>query len=571
LLAVYVFLEIHGRPYAHVYTPEYARLGGLALDTLFHTAMSHMLQNFGHPSTGVDGLVPIRYHLLSHAWFAALGHLARSTPLYSYPAGQIGVAVPALLLGLQLSTVLLAPRPGGVATRIALASCLLLLSDRVGWNSYYISESYTCGLAILLLGLPLLFDFVRTRRRGPTGEVVRTAAMLVVILAAILAKLSVGVVLAAGFAWILLRQGGLGRRTLVAGAGLAAIAALAWGVAKAETNLAVSESFAFLQFYRKPQIIGLRRVLGFTSPLLPIVCLAWLWARRRAPGLAESERRARTLAVELVGVTLLMGLFPGVALVMWSGTAWWFANVPHWIALPLLAGAPDPAGLPVARRRALHAALAGLVLLWLVTVSADRGPVDVKNLVRWVYANSGAWSPGRSRGSGGIESVIRESIAQHGTVFPPDVLTHLRLSNGSRIAAAVARAQATPADRDLVVFVPPTNVAIWNVGIFACFKRPLVVPALTGVPMLKGLGPHCPLANHLQGYGFGDYGEASRSTDASDEELCRHALERGFGRILVLTDIDVPSANRVLDCRAPTPGPLANRTGDGRRSPSARW
>ena len=90
VLAPYFLSEILRQPYAHIFVPEYALLGPglLARDTLLHARVAHMIQAFGVASTGLDGLVPFRYHVASHAWFAGIGRLAGSTPLgLRRPAG----------------------------------------------------------------------------------------------------------------------------------------------------------------------------------------------------------------------------------------------------------------------------------------------------------------------------------------------------------------------------------------------------------------------------------------------------------------------------------------------------
>jgi hypothetical protein len=91
-----------------------------------------------------------------------------------------------------------------------------------------------------------------------------------------------------------------------------------------------------------------------------------------------------------------------------------------------------------------------------------------------------------------------------------------------------------------------------------CQRRALYVQALVGVPLLKGLGPGCGLAAYEQGYGFGDYGHASRAVVTSDQEICRHAAERQITRVLVLESTTDPTRNRLLACGREPPEPAAS-------------
>ena len=63
-----------------------------------------------------------------------------------------------------------------------------------------------------------------------------------------------------------------------------------------------------------------------------------------------------------------------------------------------------------------------------------------------------------------------------------------------------------------------------------------------------GLPPGCPNLGYMRGYGHGDYGPEARSRKLSDENVCRHALEKEVTRVLVLDSLEDLDANRVLDC-----------------------
>ena len=65
------FLVINSRAFASVLTPELALTGIHQLDTIFHASIANMLVKYGVLSTGLDGLLPIKYHVLSHICSAA--------------------------------------------------------------------------------------------------------------------------------------------------------------------------------------------------------------------------------------------------------------------------------------------------------------------------------------------------------------------------------------------------------------------------------------------------------------------------------------------------------------------
>ena len=93
------------------------------------------------------------------------------------------------------------------------------------------------------------------------------------------------------------------------------------------------------------------------------------------------------------------------------------------------------------------------------------------------------------------------------------------------------------------VFVPPENLAFWNIAV-ECRAVPFFVPAILGVPMLKGLNPpalKCPSEPH---YGFTNYKDAS-SEPLSDQQLCVRAAPWNFDTVLILA---TPTTGRKIRC-----------------------
>ena len=91
-------------------------------------------------------------------------------------------------------------------------------------------------------------------------------------------------------------------------------------------------------------------------------------------------------------------------------------------------------------------------------------------------------------------------------------------SNGSRAGA-----------RHAAVFVPPENLAFWNIAV-ECRADPFFVPAILGVPMLKGLNPPALKCPKEPNYGFTNYKDSKLRTVERPATLrpgC--TLEFGYG------------------------------------------
>src|SRR5882672_3421911 len=67
------FLYVNTKGVASVFSPEQTLLGIQHRDTLIHASIAAMLGQSGVPSTGLDGLVRVRYYFLSHALIGVTG------------------------------------------------------------------------------------------------------------------------------------------------------------------------------------------------------------------------------------------------------------------------------------------------------------------------------------------------------------------------------------------------------------------------------------------------------------------------------------------------------------------
>ena len=204
------FLVINSRAYGSVLTPELALTGIHQLDTIFHASIANMLVKYGALSTGLDGLLPIKYHALSHIWLGCIGLWLGVPTLEAYSIGGQIIGIPMLLFSLSLAIHLFRRHGEGPANGalITLGSLLLLfVADLWGWTSYLVSESYFLAMILFLLTLPLLAEIADSERRHRLS--LQLAALGVAGLLILLSKISVGAVLAGRAEFVLWRRMGI--------------------------------------------------------------------------------------------------------------------------------------------------------------------------------------------------------------------------------------------------------------------------------------------------------------------------------------------------------------------------
>lgn len=349
-------------------------------DTVFHASVAAMIKTYGVVSTGLHGLVPIDYHVLSHRLVAGLSSLS------GVPVLEVYGIVPIVFLGpwLLFCCAWAAGRIGGSAAeplRAWMAVCALLLvlallplERWAVWDSYFVSESYTLALGLLVLALPAL----ASERPGA----VPLAAAAVFIVAAGASKGSVGV-LGLALLWVRALDWAIkgDRRAVVAALAASIAFTLVMGRA-AQTALATWISFkpfAYAQVHsvgRESIRDAVETLMRGQSPALPVLGVAaaalagylaanflvsWAviirrWAIDGVRGLTAPDAGFSVIAVAIAGGTLLFAI---------SGGNYYFVNPAMFVSLPFLAAAA--AGAVRSRRAELAAVgmlLAALSLAW---------------------------------------------------------------------------------------------------------------------------------------------------------------------------------------------------------------
>lgn len=137
--------------------------GDVHQDTLFHASVASMIKTYGMPSTGLNGLVPLHYHVLSNRIVAGLSELSGIGVLEVYGATPTVVFAPLLLVAVTWSSCrLVTDQLAGAVTRhwVSLCAVLILLKSLpdslILYDSYLFGDSYTIAVALLVLGIPAL-------------------------------------------------------------------------------------------------------------------------------------------------------------------------------------------------------------------------------------------------------------------------------------------------------------------------------------------------------------------------------------------------------------------------------
>jgi hypothetical protein len=525
------FLVINSRAFGSVLTPELALTGIHQLDTIFHASIANMLVKYGALSTGLDGLLPAKYHVLSHIWLGCISLWLGVSTLEGYSIGGQIIAIPMLLFSLSLAIHLFrrsgeGPSNGALMT---LGSLLMLfLADLWGWTSYLVSESYFLAMIIFLLALPLLAEIAGSERRHRLS--VQLASLGIAGLLILLSKISVGAVLVGAVGFLLWRRMGMTTLGLIKlGLPLLALVVVAIAVISPGSGMLLQalEPFGFLREHPRgawPNIV---------ANLLLLAIAFHVWRH----GAARDR-----LCAEAVAVIAVASVVPVLLVNVPGGSDYYFVNVGTWTAIVF-----GCAYLGASWEKKFSSPLApGFIVAMLLVValattekrqSAYRLGALFAELQERVRMVSGEGP--------GTETTTRQRLIA--LLTPGHPVRYALASDMKRTPGAQARQTLlalgiTDAQR-AAVFVPPDNVAFWTIAI-ECRQDPLFVPAILGTPMLKGLNPpelKCPKEPY---YGFADYKDAN-SEPMSDQQLCARA---GLWAIDTVFILQAPTIGRKIRC-----------------------
>jgi hypothetical protein len=546
-LALVYFIWLNGSAFGHIYQFEFAQLGRLYLDNVFHAAIAEMIRNFGVASIGADGVVPLSYHVGSHTWIAAIAGIVQEPAIILYPVALQVIGIPCFLFAFLVAADLLPPQGFAGASRIILAAiaCIVGASWLI-WDKLLLSESYVFSLIPFLIGLPLLFSIMLQPKSHLFADKARLAIAVFLLIVTFWFKIPVGVMWAVGVGYVVARVYIVGRTPL-------ALPMLLGGIAVGVLFLLVVAGY-----YAPVSLVEMVRPLDFVR-LYPLHFVADLALILAAVAVLYFDTalptRDRRLQIELLAILAICSNLPGAIFALDNG-AYYFINATTWVSLAILAsrGATYLQRIELRHPRVrgwLIIAIVALILLdparWMSTfrfierVAAlqtvgeggplPAGPYEKRRLAQ---AARESW---RELGSFG-------EFLRSGALFPENVPVAIGNSIGGQALREVTAAKVQ-APGAMIVAVRASNLGFWRMNA-DCRAQPMLLPALAGTPMLMGLPPpeaECDLGFQ---YGFAAYGEKSVARDLSQEELCARA--GSFKTVLVLEEHAGVQAGTLISC-----------------------
>jgi hypothetical protein len=524
-LGVQYFFILNSLGYANVFSPESVVLGFARLDTLFHSAIAALFSRYGVVSTGLDGLVPIHYHALSHLLFGRIALWLNVSSIDIYAVAPQIIGIPFLIFAVAFAVFALWRPVEPVKAPLALLVFPLTFMSLVetnDWHSYLVSESYLLALGLFLLTIPLLRRLSQLRRVLESPACLFGAVLTTLVVAG--TKVSVGFVLATAVS-AAVSMALLPRKAFLYLVGVGILSTncfLLWVLLGKHSPNGLFEFGAFFDEY--PLVAYLN--MGVTT--LGIAVLGFC---------ATVDIRYRRIVVVLA-LAALASFISALLLNVAGGAQYYFINVGVWIAAVATCGFLL---LPFINRvdcAATATAIAGIIFIVAIIITPQKAGSVQAFFELAAKVENIAHERSHSR-----SSINRYEFA---LATIPAVIAKLHKvpedigeTYVERLRQTIER-QLPPERKRIALFIPPGETEVWHMQ-EDCRASGFVFPGLLGIPMINGVPSNCA----DQYYSFSYYGDEAKNREIQDQELCRRAQRLDIDRVIkVITASTVQN----LDC-----------------------
>ncbi|MDB9541397.1 hypothetical protein NWP22_16120 [Anabaenopsis tanganyikae CS-531] len=566
ILAVFYFFVVNGHGYANIFADLTAYTNTVHPDTLFHSAIVQMIAKFNTPSTGLDGVQPLSYHVAVHRWVAAnFNILGGQVPLLLGICQQVAF-LPAVFFATVLAFMCLLSTP--LSTLVACGFTFLglwLFGTRI-WTALG-GESYNFGLPIFIAMVPVgqrwLFK-ARESNRWFTVDPLPLTLSVVAVLACGAAKISTGVILAlflilCGFIPKIWHKNQLNWRYV----GLLLALAIAFFVGCLALAFSFSGGNLTNIFY--PFHFARIYTIHFIWPnivfLALIVLFSWL-QRNQEKFLGRSQ-------VIILTVLFLASQLPGALLDMGGTAAYHFMHPALLVTLLFTLAAVadywsvnrktgflfivDP--LDHETKPLSPTTRWGLIALVLIfSLSSGTGIVyrgsykdrafgfaDQLVTALDVFSAQSNSSPD-SESLTNLKGLSKLQRQLGLLLFPPSInweIYNTKTELGyiqTGLAQLIQSKKLEPGDKNLAIHISHDFPFFWQPrGARSCWDKSFVVPAMTGLPLLNGVRGENSNCNLTKDFGMKDYSSESWNRPISQEDICAKSTKLGFDKVLNVT------------------------------------
>jgi hypothetical protein len=533
--------------------PEAIVTGRIYTDVIEQAAVVNMISTFRLASTGLDGLLPLKYHNGS-LWIAeALRSLCGFDAVEFVAFGYGLLLMPLYVISFWICAHYLrsfVQRSGRFLTPTFVIACVVVFVGvfpfkndpmQLNFNETIInSDSFLLAVTLSLFFIGAAVQFCETvdlsnfsrSRINAAGVAIGIPAILCLIGVVKISQMYL-LLAVATYLWWRVRE--LRAWPFALGTALSAVLLALLMYSEVGANKASLALFSFDRIH--PEWVPYFFFLYYLWVWLFVI----VWARRSGVVTLSdffSHLRSRnTLAVEIVFVVALAGAIPYLLLNFYS-PAWKFFTEFQGLVAGLLVVAflseLKIASLPSRIRDGSLPLWSLLGLGLMLAVAAHLGMTTFGTVHRLLERNG----EDRAVLAGNAETEWRPALRQIRTgraVVSPAWAVRIQVLDCLRSIGERPAEQR----RNLVLYIPKTNRSYWDMRQVGAGSTPFIAPALARVPMVEGLPEYDDIGWAAVGWGYPQYNLPTAPEPATEklDQAIEKARSAGFRDLLVFRGV----------------------------------
>ncbi|WP_338765427.1 hypothetical protein WAF17_01630 [Bernardetia sp. ABR2-2B] len=491
--------------------------GTFNLDTIFHIAISNMLQTYQQSSTGIDGLEQLNYHIGSHYYLSCYSKLIGHTGVFSYNIFYILVIIPIYFFVFIQSVYMvslffikkdISKYVVSIYIFIVILYFLVIPSfiGQVNLILFYVSESYLLSMLFLLVSVIVLLDYlhlnIKNKLINYTGVLVLVCLSIFIIT---VTKISTGILFFLGSLLVIFFKFLLTQKyksLFLFGILFTLFFLFSYYFANTSHNYSLSISplhyiknhSSYLQ--QKPYYYLIAYIYSI------FYCLVRL-REKKIFTLRQFICADEIIEVKLILILTIISIFPGLILPIAGGSAGYFTRVTSHLGVLLFLSwliVQTPFILTYFKKhffiKKTDISLSYFALSFLVITVLGSIAWDFKNNATQVYKSYKS-----------IKEIPKDEWRSY-IISELDSLNKLDVQEKQKLAIRIS----------------PTDTLYWNHFNKNEYNRKsisFVVPALSGIMQIDGMPLH---QTEVENYGFNDYRKRTHFSDTlTNKQLCKKA------------------------------------------------
>jgi hypothetical protein len=588
----------------------------LSKDILLNASIPNMIQTYGIPSTGLDGLIYCSYHWGAYWFFAGTAEILRMDMIKFAQLGFPVILIPFWLSRLLVFVVefreCISDGVSGKILRGNYSFWLVFFTGMIGFlpteatrkmalggDLHFISVTYTAGLAWCFGVLSLAAGIWRKvgKQAGSLNVMDHALICLAPILLFIvgLMKISLMFLLIAIYAYLFFRLNLWRYRTPVVSLVLSLVALVI------AVRLTTNPGSGFAHIY--PFGFFISNVAFSWKPFFLMFFYFWSWLfifwrlyqnkLTTLGDLRDALREKKIVDAELVVIVCLAGTAPAFLLAIPGGSGIYFMDFQNWFALSLLSANVDQIRKRIAEliggggqrgqfswgRVPLAYVLILLLSVGWIGCLLTNGAQAVLRMassniaircalaeMKSPHSNCGRLAQEVRADSGAKAYRSLWNLVGHewGPLFT-DAQQNLEKNRRYGIVRVLKDLWNLPLEekRKTLIFIPQSNRAYWDL-MFTCAAVPFIAPAMTGMALIDGLpSADCPVQSDTLINQYAVYRLRSpedKPLEPDEAGLCDKVRFEGFDRLIII-GVDANNAPTVkhLDCSQSSPHGVSSK------------